>query len=130
MSLCYSKSGLSSHNLKFQEKVVLLWLGRFIRTPVLRHGMEECCGFASIRNKRTTQLLSHSFPLSGGMGRRIRRKEGKNSSDENSLTEWQRQKKTTINAIDKSIYNTRCSHHPVLSLLLSSKNLSFSQLPT
>jgi len=42
------------------------------------------------------QLLSHSFPLHGGMGKRIRRKEtGKNLMgwDANSLTEWQREKK-------------------------------------
>jgi len=50
--------------------------------------------------------------------------------DENSLTEWQREKKTTMNRTDKSIYNMQCSHHPMLSLLLSSKSISFSQLPT
>jgi len=37
--------------------------------------------------------------------------------DENSLTEWQREKKTTINNTIKSIYNMQCSHHPMLSLL-------------
>jgi len=50
--------------------------------------------------------------------------------DENSLTEWQREKKTTTNNTDKSIYSMQCSHHLMLSLLLSSKSLSFSQLPT
>jgi len=50
--------------------------------------------------------------------------------DDNSLTEWQREKKTTINNTDKSIYNMQCSHHLMLSWLLSSKSLSFSQLPT
>jgi len=50
--------------------------------------------------------------------------------DENSLTEWQREKKTTISNTDKSIYHTECSHHLMLSLLLSSKKLYFSQLPT
>jgi len=48
--------------------------------------------------------------------------------DENSLTEWQR-KKTTIILI-KSIYNMQSSHHPMLSLLLSSKSPFFSQLHT
>jgi len=49
--------------------------------------------------------------------------------DENSLTEWQREKKITIILI-KSIYTMQCSRHPILSLLLSSKSFSFSQLPT
>ena len=49
--------------------------------------------------------------------------------DENSLTEWQREKKTSVILI-KSIYNMQCSHHPMPSLLLSSKSPSFSQLPT
>jgi len=35
--------------------------------------------------------------------------------DEDSLTEWQREKKTAINNTDKSIYNMQCSHHPMLS---------------
>jgi len=52
------------------------------------------------------------------------------SWDKNRLAEWQGEKKTTINNTDKSVYNTQCSHHPMLSLLLSSKSLSFSQLPT
>jgi len=48
--------------------------------------------------------------------------------DENSLTEWQREKKTTIILI-KSIYNMQCSHHPMLSLLLSSKNALLQPAP-
>jgi len=52
--------------------------------------------------QRTTQLLAHSFPLPGGIGRRIRRKKAKLvGCDENSLTKWQREKKTTINNTDK-----------------------------
>jgi len=43
--------------------------------------------------------------------------------DENSLTEWQREKKTTVKNSDKNIYNMQCSHHLMLSLLLSSKSL-------
>jgi len=50
--------------------------------------------------------------------------------DENGLTEWQREKKTTSNNTNESIYNMQCSHHPMLSLLLSRISLSFSQLPT
>jgi len=66
--------------------------------------------------------VSHSFLLPSGMGRRIRRKKAKLVGwDENSLTEWQREKKTTINNTDKSIYNMQCSHHLMFSLLLSSK---------
>jgi len=36
-------------------------------------------GFCLNLQQRTMQLLSHSFPLPSGMGRRIRRKQGKNS---------------------------------------------------
>jgi len=50
--------------------------------------------------------------------------------DENNLTEQQREKKITTIILIKSIYNTQCSHHLMLSLLLSSKSPSFSQLPT
>jgi len=50
--------------------------------------------------------------------------------DENSFTEWQKEKKTIINNTDKSIYNMQCSHHPMLSLLLSSKSPSFGQVPS
>jgi len=52
--------------------------------------------------QRTTQLLSPSFPLPGGIGRRIRRKKAKLVGwDENSLAEWQREKNTIINNTDK-----------------------------
>jgi len=67
------------------------------------------------------------------MERRIRKKKKRQKLvgwDENSLKEWQREKKTTINNTDKTIYNMQCSHHPMLSLLLSSKIPSLSQLPT
>jgi len=51
--------------------------------------------------------------------------------DENSLTEWQSEKKTTTNNTEKkSICNMQCSHHPMLGLLLTSKSLCFSWLPT
>jgi len=91
-----------------------------------------CCGFASICNKRTTQLLSHSFPPAQWDGEEnLKEKRQKLVGwDENSLTEWQGEKKTTTSKADKSIYNMQCSHHPMLSLLLSNKSLSFSQLPT
>jgi len=49
--------------------------------------------------------------------------------DKNSLTEWPREKKITIILI-KRIHSMQCSHHPMLSLLLSSKCSYFSQLPT
>jgi len=98
---------------------------------ILKKNLHWCCGFASICNKRTTQLLSHSFPLPSGMGRRIGRKKRQKlvGRDKNSLTEWQKEKKTSI-ILTKSIYNMQCSHHPMLSLLLSSKRPSLSQLPT
>jgi len=52
--------------------------------------------------QRSTQLLSHSFPLPSGKGRRIRRKKAKLMGwDENRLTEWQREKKTTTNHSNK-----------------------------
>jgi len=48
--------------------------------------------------------------------------------DKNSLTEWQREKKKTI-ILMKRIYRVQFSHHPMLSLFLSSKPLSSSHLP-
>jgi len=64
------------------------------------------------------------------MGRRIRRKKRQKLMgwDENRLAEQQTEKKTTI--LIKSIYSMQCSQHLMLSLLLSNKSLSFSQLPT
>jgi len=50
--------------------------------------------------QRTMRLLSQSFPLPNGMGRRIRRKKGKNPRA-GTRTVWQREKKTTINNTDK-----------------------------
>jgi len=48
------------------------------------------------------QLLSHFFPLPGGIGRRTRKKKAKLMGwDDKSLTECQREKKTTINNTDK-----------------------------
>jgi len=41
--------------------------------------------------------------------------------DKNSLTEEQREKKITTIIRIKRIYSLQCSHHPMLSLLLSSK---------
>jgi len=41
--------------------------------------------------------------------------------NKNSLTEWQRKKKATINNTDKKHNNMQCSYHLMLSLLLSSK---------
>jgi len=43
------------------------------------------------------------------------------SWDENSLTEWQGRRKQQSIIQTKSIYNMQCSHHLMLSLLLSSK---------
>jgi len=52
--------------------------------------------------QRTTQLLSHSFPLPGGVGKRTRREKAKLMGwDDNSLTEWQREKKIATNNTDK-----------------------------
>jgi len=48
--------------------------------------------------------------------------------DENSLTGWQREKKTTTTLI-KRIYNTQCSHHQMFSLLLSSTILFLQTAP-
>ena len=49
--------------------------------------------------------------------------------DENNLTQWQREKKT-INSTDKKHIQHTVFSPPMLSLLLSSQSLSFSQLPT
>jgi len=90
-----------------------------------------CCGFASICNKEPRSYSPTPSPSPVGWGEES---EGKRQKllgwDDNSLREWQREKKTTSNNTDKSIYNMQCSHHTMLSLLLSSKSLSFSQLPT
>jgi len=49
-----------------------------------------------------TKNLAVTLSSPGGMGRRIRRKKGKLvGCDKNSLTEWQRGKKITINNTDK-----------------------------
>jgi len=65
------------------------------------------------------------------MGRRIRRKKAKLVGwDENSLTEWQMEKKTTMNNTDKKYIQNAVLSPLMLSLLLSSKSLSFSQLHT
>jgi len=48
--------------------------------------------------------------------------------DKNSLTEQQREKKITMTLITR-IYSSQCSHHAMLSLLLSSKSPCLSQLP-
>jgi len=78
------------------------------------------------------QLLSHTFPSPQTDGEENPKEKRQKlvGWDGNSLTEWQREKKTTINNTNKSIYNMQCSHHSMLSLLLSSKSLSFSQLPS
>jgi len=39
--------------------------------------------------------------------------------DKNSLTESQREKKITTIILIKWMYSMQCSHHPMLSLLLS-----------
>ena len=91
-----------------------------------------CCGFASICDKRTMQLLSHSFPLPGWTGRRIRRKKTKTLGvgweQFNRMAKGEENNKSIT--LIKSMYNMQCSHHPMLSLLLSNKSLSSSQLPT
>jgi len=52
--------------------------------------------------QRTTQLLSQSFLLPGGIEENQKEKRQKLLGwDENSLAEWQREKKTTINNSDK-----------------------------
>jgi len=48
--------------------------------------------------------------------------------DKNSVTEQQREEDTTTIILIKRIYSMQCSHCPMLSLLLSSKSPSFSQL--
>jgi len=49
--------------------------------------------------------------------------------DKNSLTERQREKKIITIILIERIYSMQCSHCLMLSLLLSSKFLCFSQLP-
>jgi len=75
-------------------------------------------------------LLSHSSSQARGDGEENQKEKAKLMCwAENSLTEWQKEKKITIILI-KSIYNIQYSHHLMGSLLLSSKSPSFSQLPT
>jgi len=65
------------------------------------------------------------------MGRRIRRKKAKLMGwDENSLTEWQREKKTTTNNSDKKHTQHAVFSPLVLILLLTRKSISFSQFHT
>jgi len=73
---------------------------------------------------------SHTPPLPpSGMGRRTRRKRQKLvGCDKNSLTEQRRENKITTRILcflkkKQKIYTTGCnfSHHPMLSLLLSSE---------
>jgi len=81
------------------------------------------------KEPRSYSLTPSPSPVGWG-GESERKKAKLVGWDENSLTEWQREKETIINKTDKSIYNTQHSYHQMLSLLLSSKSLSFSQLPT
>ena len=50
--------------------------------------------------------------------------------DENSYRMAKGRRKQQSIILVKSIYIVQCSHHLMLSLLLTSKSLSFSQLPT
>jgi len=60
-----------------------------------------CCGCASICNKEPCSYsLTHS-PSQVGWGGESEGKKAKTHWEENSLTEWQREKKTTINNTDK-----------------------------
>jgi len=77
--------------------------------------------------QRSMRLLSHSSLV--GWGENQKEKAKLMGCDKKSLTERQREKKiTTITPI--KIHSMQCSHHLMLSLLLSSKSPSFSQLPT
>ena len=100
-------------------------------SPLLLIYIDWVLWFCLNLHQRTTQLLPHSLPLPSGMGRRIRRKKAKLVGwDENSLTEWQMEKKTTMNNTDKKYIQNAVLSPLMLSLLLSSKSLSFSQLHT
>jgi len=94
--------------------------------------LNSCCGFASIYNQRTTQLLSHSFPPPWWDGEEnpTEKRQKLMGRDENSLTKWQREKKIITVILIKRIYRMQCSHHPMLNLLQSRKSLSLSQLLT
>jgi len=75
-----------------------------------------------LQQKNHAVTLSHSFPLPGGIGRRSRRKKAKLvGCDENSLTEWQRKKKTTINNTDKKHIQLAVFSPPNAQLAVPSK---------
>jgi len=74
----------------------------------------------NLQQKNHAVTLTPSL-LPGGEENPKEKKQKLMGWDENSLTEQQREKKTTINNSDKSIYNMQRSHHLTLSLLVSRK---------
>jgi len=64
-------------------------------------GTKNCCGFASICNKEPCSYSLTPSPSPVGWGRESKGKMQKLlGCYENSLREWQREKKTTINNTD------------------------------
>jgi len=73
--------------------------------------------------QRTTQVTLSLLPPPQWDGEKNQKEKGKKlvGWDENSLAECKRRRKEQTIILIKSIYNMQCSHHPMLSLLLSSK---------
>jgi len=78
--------------------------------------------------QRTRQLLSPASPVGWG-GESEGKRQKLTGWDENNLTEWQREKKTTVNHTDEKHVQHAVFSPPEAQLLLSSVSLSFSQLP-
>jgi len=80
-----------------------------------------CCGLASVGNKEP-HSYSLAPPLSQWDGEKNQKEKAKlMGCDKNSLPGQQREKKITTTVLIKKIYSMKCCHHPMLSLLLSSK---------
>jgi len=87
------------------------------------------CGLASAVNKEPCGCCI-TPPSSPGDGEQIQKQKAKLvGCDKNNFTEQQREKKIKIIILIRRIYSMQCSYRPMLSLLLSSKSPSFSQLP-
>jgi len=80
------------------------------------------------QQQRTTRWPYHPFPRQGGEENR-KEKAKLAGWDKDSLTEQQRENRTTTRILTKGIHKVQCSHCPMLSSLLN-KELPFpSQLP-
>jgi len=84
--------------------------------------------FATKNHAVTLSLLP--LPRWDGKDNQKEKKQKLMGRDESSLTNGKGRRKQQSIILIKSIYNRQCSHHSMLSLLLSNKSLSFSQIST